>query len=238
MEQFELIKSLIESSGLNLRKDQIGSLSKFAEMIYSENRNFNLTGFKSINEMVEGLIIESLLPFKQAEVPRGTLFCDLGSGSGIPGIPIGVMFNDINGILVESSMKKNNFMNEVFSLISLNTVSAVCGRAEDFGRIEANRGKFGLVVSRAFAHEYVVIEMAAPILSDSGSLFIYANRNFTALPAPVLDHAEELGLIPGNPYNINLSSGGIVFIKKGITPDKYPRRYPVIKRESDRAMNV
>ena len=237
MEHYELIQSLIESSGLNLDKDQIDRLSRFAGKIFTENSNYNLTGFKSINEMTEGLIIGSLLPFKTAEVPRGTLFCDLGSGSGIPGIPVCVMLDDIEGILVESSMKKNNFMNEVFSLLGLNNVSAVCERAEDFGRIDGNRGKFGLVVSRAFAHEYVVIEMAAPVMSEGGSLFIYANRDYTGLPASVIDHAEELGLIPGNPYNIDLTGGGIAFIKKGITPDKYPRRYPVIKRESDRAMN-
>jgi 16S rRNA (guanine527-N7)-methyltransferase len=237
VEHSNLAKSLIESSGLSLKADQIDCLVQYAGMIFNESSNFNLTGFKNMEDLVSGLIIESLLPFKDANVPRGTLFCDLGTGSGIPGIPLGVMLDTLNGVLVESNQKKVNFMNDVFKCLDMNTITAVCERTEEFGRNADNREKFGFAVSRAFAPEYVVIEMAAPILSIDGSLFIYSNRGYADLPDAVINHAEELGLFPGNAFNIDLSVGGIAFIKKASTPDKFPRRYPVIKRESDKAMN-
>lgn len=237
MEHYNLVKNLLAGSGFILEEDKIGLLSRYAKMIFDENLKFNLTGFKTMEDLAGGLIAGSLLPFKSADVPRGTIYCDLGTGSGVPGIPLGIVFNSAQGVLVDSNIKKNNFMNQVFAELEIKNISAACSRTEDFGQIAGNREKFSLVVSRAFAPEYIVIEMAAPLLSKGGELYIYSNKKISDLPLAVVSHAGKLGLEPGNVLNIDVSSGGIAFVKTGKTAGSYPRRYPLIKRDSEKAVN-
>jgi 16S rRNA (guanine527-N7)-methyltransferase len=237
VEHYSLFKDLAARDGLVLSDEKLSLLAQYAWMIFSESRKFNLTGFKSIEEIISGLIIGSLRPFKSADVPRGTIYCDLGSGSGIPGIPFGVMFDYISGFLVESNLKKISFMDEVFSRLKIKNINSICSRAEEFSRIPENMKQYSLVISRAFAPEYAVIEIGAPLLSDGGTMFLYSNKGIHGLPDAVLEHAGEVGLSPGNNFNIDLSEGGISFVKTGTTPEKYPRRYPVIKREAERIIN-
>jgi 16S rRNA (guanine527-N7)-methyltransferase len=234
VEHYSLFKDIAARDGLVLSDEKLSLLAQYAGMIFSESRKFNLTGFKTIEEIISGLIIGSLQPFKSANVPRGTIYCDLGSGSGIPGIPFGVMFDYISGFLVESNLKKISFMDEVFSRLKIKNINFICTRAEEFSRIPENKKQYSLVISRAFAPEYTVIEIGAPLLSDGGTMFLYSNKGIPGLPDAVLEHAGEVGLSPGNNFNIDLSKGGISFVKTGITPEKYPRRYPVIKREAER----
>lgn len=211
-------------------------LIRFAEMIESEGRLHNITGHKTIEEIVENLVVGSILPFRGLSVPRGTSFVDIGSGAGIPGVPLSILLDQCRFLLVDSDSKKTSFVRNSASVLGLDNVEVITGRVEEVvsGGLRVSSD---WVVSRAMASEYVVAEMAAPFLKLGGKLYIYSNRSSADVRPVLSKHCSNLGLvIVDDPATSGLdpSFGGILFLKHSATPEKYPRRYPVIKRESER----
>ncbi len=237
MEHAKLIRDAVETSGIALDDRKIHSLALFADSVYYSNRLFNLTGHDSLEDIVRDLIISSIEPFKDLNVPRGTVFCDLGSGAGVPGIPLSILRNDLRGFLIESSVKKTGFISEVCVKMGLENVSVINARAEDVGKEERFREFFGFAVSRAMGAPYVVIEMGAPLVAAGGFLYIYSSLEMENLHPDVIAHAEKLGMAgvgSGNHKNFGIGETGLLFIKKDHTDRKFPRRYPVISREADK----
>jgi 16S rRNA (guanine527-N7)-methyltransferase len=206
-------------------------LLAYADRIYKTIGRINLTGLKSKNEIISKLIIGSLYPILGYNVPRGTLFLDIGTGGGVPGVPFGIVNDHLNGILVDSVGKKINFVNEVILSLGLDNIKTINARLEDFCRSEI-RGKAGLVMSRALGPIYLAIEFAAPLMAKSGFLFVYAN-NEAELDTVVMSHAERLGLrLLSTEERNGLGFGlGYVFLKQDVCPDCYPRRASVVKNE-------
>ncbi len=211
----------------------VSKLKQYAAMVSEASGMFNLTGFKTIEQIESELVVKSLVPFVGENVPRGTKFADLGTGAGVPGIPFAICFPGVEGVLFDSNGKKIDFINRTLGELKVDNVSASKVRIEEAGREKMLRGEYDLVLSRAFAEVYVVLEMAAPFLKVTGRLFVYSKLTFDELPSGVIKHAVRLGLEPASENADNLSRYGLVFEKVKKTAGLYPRRYPIIKRDSE-----
>lgn len=113
----------------------------FAEI----NAQVNLISRKDMEGFYERHVLHSLAIAKYSSFVSGTRIMDLGTGGGFPGIPLAIMFPDVEFVLVDSIRKKISAVEQISKRIELNNVKFSWGRAEDVS------GSFDFVVSRAVA---------------------------------------------------------------------------------------
>lgn len=151
------------------------TLWEYASLISDYNKITNITGFNSIEAIYKELIVKSITPLQNLNVPRGTTFVDIGTGAGIPGLALLLYFHGmVNGLLIDSNNKKIQFVKEAVKKFDLhNYCTIIHGRAEDLAHDIHYREKFDFVISRAFAHPYMAIEYGLPFVKVGGFYYIY-----------------------------------------------------------------
>ena len=212
-------------------------LSLFAKMIYDANEKFNLTGLKTVDDIKTTLIDKSFEPLRGFSVPRGTRFVDIGTGSGIPGVVIGVMFPDFHGVLIEANGKKVEFISGVIKELDLKNIEVRLGRAEDIGHDKKLRGSFDWCFTRAFGPIYYSIEFGMPMLKNGGHLYIYSALTNSELSDGIVSHISKLGgdLVPHeNHSELKIGNEGLLMKKNRDGGEGYPRRFPIVKREASK----
>jgi 16S rRNA (guanine527-N7)-methyltransferase len=148
---------------------------------------------------------------------------DLGSGAGLPGVPLALRFSATEWTLVEASVRRAAFLREaVHGLDLADRVTIVEERAEILGRSPEYRGTFDLVVARSFGAPAVLAECAAPLLRAGGWAVVSEppGGDPDRWPAPAL---AQLGLAPA----ALVRAGGAayqVLHQDSPCPDRWPRR--------------
>ena len=227
----EIIETLSPATGITDR-DILDRLALYCSLIFDENKKFNLTGHKTPADIALNLIAGSLTPLDLEDVPRGTSLADMGTGAGIPGIPLAIRYPDLNFTLFDSTGKKISFIETAAGRLGIKNVTAVCARIEDLAREKNYRETFDLVVSRAMSDVYMAGELCSQFIKVNGLLYLYVSDRQRALEKPVIEHLFRLNLraagetppLPVKTY------GGLLLKKTGKTSDTYPRRITVIKR--------
>jgi 16S rRNA (guanine527-N7)-methyltransferase len=208
-------------------------LVKYARLLHDTNTKFNLSGLAGIDDIMQQLIVGSIDPIRSLTVPRGTIFADIGSGAGIPGIPIGIVHRDMQGILIESNNKKASFISSVIRELGLKNLTVYHGRIEAYYASE-NRETIDIVFSRALGDPFYVIELGAPLLKKDGLLYIYSHLSPDELPEYVRQHMVDLGLsiAPDDMMREQgIAGSGLIFFKTGNTESRFPRKISIIKRD-------
>jgi 16S rRNA (guanine527-N7)-methyltransferase len=151
---------------------------------------------------------------------------DLGSGGGVPGLPLALQFPACRWVLVEASVRRAAFLREAAGQLGIgDRVSILEDRAEVAGRHPAYRAAFDLVVARSFGPPAVLAECAAPLLRVGGRLVVSEPPG----GAPERWPAEALGRLAMT-AGVSVRSGGATFQVLRQTaqcPDRYPRRVGV-----------
>ncbi|MEW6526827.1 MAG: 16S rRNA (guanine(527)-N(7))-methyltransferase RsmG [Spirochaetota bacterium] len=154
-------------------------LQEYAQLIHEYNKNTNITGLKDSESIYKELIMGSITPLMHVDVPRGTNFIDIGTGAGIPGIPLLLYFGgNMKGVLVDSNNKKIKFLlNAIETLGITNIVTVIQGRVEEIAKEKAYRDNFDFAVARAFAHPLMALEYGLPFVKQGGWMYIYYALN-------------------------------------------------------------
>jgi 16S rRNA (guanine527-N7)-methyltransferase len=234
--EHDIIRDWKLKSNIDLAHEKENVLERYAFLICSANRRFNLTGLKTEQDILADLVLGSIEPLIHLNVPRGTRFLDIGTGAGIPGIPIAVFHDGLAGVLLDSNGKKISFLKSVIQDLSLENVRVLQARAEMLART-GMRSAFDLVFSRALAPLSIVAELAAPMLVLGGLLYVYSHERMEELPAQMIAHLKSMGMSPLDAHErvrFGLADGNIAFIKTDVTPDTFPRRMSAIKGNAKR----
>ena len=137
------MSSIISKYFPDLTDRQLIQFSKLQELYSYWNEQINVVSRKDIEELYERHVLHSLAIAKHIQFKDGTKVLDIGTGGGFPGIPLAILFPNVNFLLVDSIGKKIKVVNEVISALKLKNVAAKHERAEKI------KGKFDFVVSRA-----------------------------------------------------------------------------------------
>ncbi|MEO5363896.1 MAG: 16S rRNA (guanine(527)-N(7))-methyltransferase RsmG [Magnetococcus sp. DMHC-8] len=161
--------------GWTLSERQRHDLQRFAFLLLQANRQFNLMGPSAETDLLTRHLLDAvpLLPF----VPPQARVADLGSGGGVPGLVLAILFCPPQTIhLIESIQKKSRFLGQVVGELALqDRVQVVARRAEQLGAAEKN--SYDLVVSRALGSLAHGAALAAGLLRPGGAYLALKGRN-------------------------------------------------------------
>jgi len=229
-----MTKSLLEQGlghlNLDYNDQTIDRFRQYREIMVTWNKVMNLTSIIEQDEVEVkhfldsvACIIESLKNEKTVDV------IDVGTGAGFPGLPIKIVYDNINITLLDSLNKRINFLNEVVSELGLENVHCIHGRAEDYGKDENYRETYDFCVSRAVADLAVLCEFCMPFVKVGGYFVSQKSKK-------VLEEVEKsrnaIEILGGEIVEIKEvqvpfleADRHLVVIKKvKETPEKYPRR--------------
>ena len=161
---------LLNIYDLSTTHEQRKLLLTYLELLFEKNKTLNLTRITDIESAFILHIVDSLLLSKFMSCSTEDSFCDIGTGGGVPGIPLGCVLEG-KGLLIDSIGKKISAVNEFAEQLGIqDRIIAKQMRAEE---IEAKmKRSFRFVVARAVAKANVVMEYAEPFLIDQGELLL------------------------------------------------------------------
>ena len=183
--------------GLSLSPNVSGKLLGYLELLRKWNKVYNLTAIRDPAAMVSQHLLDSLavLPHLQ---PVKTL-ADIGSGAGLPGIPLAIVRSEAGVTLVEAVGKKASFLQQAKIELGLANVSIHCGRVEHW----VAGGGFDAVITRAFSDLAQFVGLAGHLVNSSGRAYAmkgaYPAAEIEALPAPWRVVAAPQLRIPASP---------------------------------------
>lgn len=159
----------VRALGLELSPEQIDLLLQFLALLVKWNRVYNLSAVREPSQMVRRHLLDSL-----AVCPylRSGSCIDVGSGAGLPGLPLAIARPDMRFCLLDSNNKKTRFMQQVVLELRLGNVEVVQNRVEAY----RPSGKFDNVIARAFAALPELQRLARHLLEDRGQLMAMVAR--------------------------------------------------------------
>lgn len=158
--QYDLIcKGL---AALSIDEQRAAPLYEYLQLLQKWNKPFNLTAIKKAEEMIPKHLMDSLSVL--AHLGGARRVCDVGTGAGLPGIPLAVCCPETEFVLLDSNGKKTRFLHQVRRHLNLNNVTIVEGRAEDY---QPDIG-FDAVLSRAFADLMRMYQVTQHLLKKNG----------------------------------------------------------------------
>jgi len=141
-------------------------LLHYLHLIVKWNKHFNLSGITAIQEMVPLHLLDSLAISPYLE---GERILDIGSGAGLPGIPLAIANPDKNFVLLDSNGKKTRFLFQVKVALELSNVEVVDARVDEY-LSTADTGEFSLITCRAFSSLSSIVKMIEKPLASGTKL--------------------------------------------------------------------
>ncbi|MCR3920951.1 MAG: 16S rRNA (guanine(527)-N(7))-methyltransferase RsmG, partial [Firmicutes bacterium] len=166
------LKRLTTTMGIVLPDNAPTLFAQYYSFLVEQNKYVNLTRITETREVMIKHFLDSLALLVKLPLVREKVL-DIGSGAGLPGIPLKVACPGLSLTLLDSSQKRVDFLQAVTSHLALGMVQAHHGRAEDYGKQSNFRDKYEVVVSRAVAQLAVLTELCLPFVAVGGFFVAY-----------------------------------------------------------------
>lgn len=226
---WENLKQAVRQVGLELSDGQWEQLRLYLEMLQSWNKVMNLTAITDEPGIIYKHFLDCYYYLSYAGARPDQRILDLGTGAGLPGIPLKILYPQAEVHLVDSLQKRLHFLQEVIGKLQLEKVYLVHSRAEDLGKDPQYREKFDLVLSRAVAALPILSEYCLPLVKRGG---YFAAAKGPKAQEELTQAQRAIDLLGGKvqkvheyqlPY-INEGRSVIIITKVQETPKNYPRK--------------
>jgi len=222
--------------GIGLSLPMVEAFHQYLELLMNANRSINLIGIDQPREVLVQLFRDALCLLKTTAWPVDGRLLDLGSGAGIPGVPLKIIDPSLNLWLLEARAKKALFLRNAVKQLGFSGVDILAGRAETLAHDPAYRGRAAVVVSRSVAALPELVELGLPFLEPGGRMFAWKGSRWGDELAAADSAIMRLGgsfeeaitlSVPGCEYPRVLVS----IRKHSPTPQNFPRRNGVPHRK-------
>jgi 16S rRNA (guanine527-N7)-methyltransferase len=216
--------------GLRISPEASRQFATLLNLLVASNSQLNLSGVRDPDGIVHRHFIESVAIGAQLErrglFTPGACVVDLGSGAGFPGLPLKLVWPELDMSLLEATGKKARFIQDAVVALGLERARVLLGRAETLGHLPELREHFALVITRTVAPLPALVELSLPFLRVGGSL---AAAKGSRAQEEIVTAAAALDLCGGELSEhieaIEGASLGLVIIRKtSPTPAQYARR--------------
>jgi len=214
--------------GLLLTPEQVESFEVYYEELIRWNRKVNLTAIVDYEQVQLKHFLDSLtLALAFNDMPP--LLLDVGTGAGMPGVPLKILFPSIQLTLLESVAKKTSFLDHLVARLGLEGVGVLTGRAEHLAHDGRYRQRFDLVLSRGVAKLATLAELALPFCTIGGA-FVAQKKG--EIEGEIEAAARAIDILGGRlreVKRVGLEELGeertlVIIDKLTPTPQRYPRR--------------
>jgi len=185
------LENLIAQTSLKISDQQIQLLIQYVELLHKWNKAYNLTSVRDPQDMLVKHIMDSLMV---GEVLQGKNFIDVGTGPGLPGIPLAILYPERNFVLLDSLGKRITFLRQVVFQLKLSNVQPVKSRVEEY----QGDTPFDGVLSRAFSSLNDMVKWCDNLITEDHGQFFALKGQYPT---------DELADLP---ENINLVSSHVI----------------------------
>ncbi len=184
----EDIKNKFKAAHIELADEQAEQMDKMIVFLQDYCQKVNLTAIRDREGIIEKHLIDSVLPLTLTEIKEGEECLDIGTGAGFPAIPMMICRPDLKFTLLDAQRKRTDYLTLLSKELSL-TPEIIHGRAEELGRQDKYKGKYGMVTARAVSDLPTLFKYAAPFLKVGG--FFLAMRGSKEELTPEVQKAAE-----------------------------------------------
>ncbi len=218
--------------GLELPDAEVAALGRYLHLLLETNKLFNLTAITEPEAAWRRHILESLsfVP----HIGEGRSVIDVGSGGGVPGIPLAIAMPLVQVTLLEATGKKAKFLQSVIDDMKLKNAAVVNDRAETVGQSKRHRQQYDIAVSRAVGPMNVLVELCLPLVKVGGRMLAMKGAK---AEAELNEATDGIMLLGGGELEVFEAMPGledeavIVEIQKA---NETPRTYPRLPGEPKR----
>lgn len=223
MEKF--IKAL-QDIGIELSDYQLEQFDIYYKTLIEWNKKMNLTALTEVEDVYFKHFLDSIYLANSLPM-RSQAILDVGSGAGFPSIPLKIVFPSIDVTIIDALKKRIGFLEHLTKALNLK-VTLIHGRAEEFEM----KHSFDIVTARAVANLNMLSELCVPFAKENGYFITLKGSNYEK-ELELIDNAlSELKFEVEDIYKykiLGIEHVLIRFLKNGITPSKYPRKFKKIK---------
>jgi 16S rRNA (guanine527-N7)-methyltransferase len=163
------LHAICSQNGFEITEGQLNSLEVFAAGLVDWNKKINLISRRDEENIWTSHILHCLSLLFKVELSPGLNVLDLGTGGGLPGIPLKIARPDLSFTLLDSTQKKISVVNNLITTLDLRGVTTVWGRAEELGVKKEFHGQYDVVVARAVAPLKDLVRWSTPFLGRENS---------------------------------------------------------------------
>jgi 16S rRNA (guanine527-N7)-methyltransferase len=144
-------RDLSIKNGLMIADEQVEQLDYYVILLLEWNKKINIISRKDVENIWTSHILHCISPLFKLDIKKNSTIIDIGTGGGLPGIPIKILRPDLSLICIDSTGKKINAVSQMIIDLKLKNINAVWGRAEEIGLRPEFTGNFDFVIARSVA---------------------------------------------------------------------------------------
>lgn len=208
---------------------QIEQFQIYYEMLIEKNKVMNLTAITEYEDVINKHFLDSILLGAVMDLNKDYSVIDVGTGAGFPGIPLKIVYPQLQVTLLDSLNKRVTFLNEVIDALKLEGIKGIHARAEEAGRKPEYREAFDICVSRAVANLSTLSEYCLPLVKQSGYFISYKSAE---IQEELQQSQKAVNILGGKIQNVKALSipdtevlrQFVIIEKTKHTPKAYPRK--------------
>jgi 16S rRNA (guanine527-N7)-methyltransferase len=226
------VEPALDAMQVSLDAVQLKTLDRYLDLLLQANQRVNLTAVKRPDAGWHRLILDSLTLAPGLEpLATGARVIDVGTGGGLPGLPLAIVRPELRFTLLDATGKKVRAVESFVEDLGLQNVAVMQGRAEDLGHDRRHRERYAAAVTRAVGSVAEVLEYCLPLVELDGRVLIIKGQTADEEVAAAADALPLLGagdvaMFDGYPSGAGLQSDLVVIsvLKASATPAEFPRK--------------